>query len=150
MVMHGALGFLQPELHEIASPTAIDVDRRARTLFNVPVVSEPGLDQWGGALDGTVVESGGDAWRIVLDSVRMIDDRQWLQLVLVGEPTFTITLGLPWTADADYVRLVLADWLAETDDHTDSVVSVGRIELPYCDIPPACFVPVSARSSQIH
>jgi hypothetical protein len=114
------------------------------------VVSEPGADECNRALDGTVVESGGDQWRIVLDSVRMIDERQWLQLVLVGEPTFTITLGLPWTADDDYVLFILADWLAQTHDHTDSVVSVGRIELPDRGNPAACFVPSTARSSQIH
>jgi hypothetical protein len=102
-------------------------------------VGEPNIDyDLYRDLDGKVVEVGGEEWRVDLYAVRMIEGRQWVQLQLVGESTFTMTLRLPWTADEIDVLLIVADWLAQTDDHRDSVVSVGRIDgARACDSAPA-------------
>jgi len=59
-------------------------------------VSELAVYGWFRVLDGKSVEIGVGVWRIVLYSVRMIDEGQWLQLLLVGEPTYEMTLRLPW------------------------------------------------------
>jgi hypothetical protein len=109
-------------------------------------MTDPAAYGWYRVLDGAIVESGGDLWRIVLQGAQMIDERQWLQLLLVGEPTLTMVLRLPWTADEDEVLSILSDWLAQTDDHTESVVSVGRIELPEGTGDDAS----PAKSSQVH
>src|SRR4051794_16434684 len=79
-------------------------------------------------LDGEVVAVGDEAWRIALCSVRPVEGHQWVQLVLVGEPMFRLTVRLPGHATERDVLLLVEGWLAQPEDYSDFIVSADLIE----------------------
>ena len=100
-------------------------------------------------LDGEVVAVGDEAWRIALYGVRFVEGRQWVQLVLVGEPMFSLTLRLPHDADERAVLCLLAGWLVQPEDYVDFVVRSNRIEHRRMDLAPPVLLPRAAWSSQL-
>lgn len=66
------------------------------------------------ALDGTVVHVNGNEWHLTVFSVFMEAGSTWLQVLLSGEPSYTLTLKLPGHEGVAHVISIITSWLANS------------------------------------
>jgi hypothetical protein len=92
----------------VDSLTSIDGERRNRrgnALRHSPQVLFE-------ALDGTVIRVDGNEWHLEVFSVLMEAGLAWLQVLLSGEPSYTLTLKLPGHKGVAHVISIITSWLA--------------------------------------
>jgi hypothetical protein len=74
------------------------------------------------ALDGRAVAADDRTWRLHLYSVRELNNAIWIQLDVVGTPTYVLTIRQPRTVDATGVVATVQRYLEATKDAPDAVV----------------------------
>jgi hypothetical protein len=100
-------------------------------------------------LDGEVVAVESGAWRIALYGVRLVEGYQCVQLVLVGEPMFSLTLRLPCDTNDQEVLLLLSAWLEHPEDYGHLIVSEDQIAFSRIEFAPPILLPRAAWSSRL-
>lgn len=66
------------------------------------------------ALDGTVVRVDGNEWHLTVFSVLREAGSTWLQVLLSGERSYTLTLKVPGHKGVAHVTSIITSWLANS------------------------------------
>lgn len=98
----------------------------ARDLLTSGIVDP---DQVFAELDNLEIAAGEGRWRIEVFSVSDQDDHRWVQISVIGERDYMLTLRLPAGAGAESALPALTDWLerpsaiSQIVDATEPVVT---------------------------
>jgi hypothetical protein len=85
-------------------------------------------DSFRALLDGEIVIVGHNAWKLVVQSAHIAQDRLWIQLTAEAMSVWMLTLRLP--ADADRRSLLAAVMTFLENRESDCEAIVNAVEVP--------------------
>jgi hypothetical protein len=77
------------------------------------------------ALDGEVVSDGERSWRVEVYSISDQQDHRWVQVSLLGEPSWMLTLRVSPEDGIEHIRHTLSTWLADPSVPHDEVINIA-------------------------